>query len=388
MTERGPRTRDGGADGAGPLGADRAARELGLRRGEFELAVDLGHVRAVARGPLGARRVERSEIGRLRAAEGFPGALRERVRTVDTARGAELMGISPGRFLRLARAGALVPVRFCLNRYRAVVWLYLVEELLAFAAAEPLLLRGRLPLPLRLGAESEDRRPPGWRARRTATLLRRSTGVWERAAAAAAVLADGELERLLPDGAERSRLLALRPRMAGGGPQTERAREVQEAVTTARDPEEVLWYGTRAQALVRLARVLEPEAPVSAAVPPATGGGRAPRGGPAVAHATAGRDGGVADVTTGSPSDAGAPPLPGQEPARAGAEGSARPGPAAGTARRRTAVGKGRGESVRGRPGRRPARAGTDHGRPPRGGTHPEGGRSGPRPVAAPVRGA
>ncbi|GAA3713107.1 DUF6397 family protein [Streptomyces tremellae] len=274
MSERRPRALDGGADGDGPLGADRAARQLGLTRGEFGLAVDLGHVRAAARGLLGAPRVARSEIGRLRAEEGFPDALRERVRTVDAARGAELMDISPGRFLRLARAGALVPVRFCLNRYRAVVWLYLVQELLAFAAAEPLLLRGRLPLPLRLGTESGDRRAPGWRARRTAGLLRQATGAWERAAAASAALPEEELERLLPDAAERAGLLALRPRMAAAGPRTERAREAQEGVTTARDPEEIRWYGTHARALLGLARALEREAPVCAAprgLPPGPG---------------------------------------------------------------------------------------------------------------------
>lgn len=138
------RVRDGGTRDDELVGADRAARELVLMRGEFELAVELGHVGVTTRGPLGRRRVARSEIDRLRSAEGFPERLRERVRTVGAARGAELMGISPGRFTRLARAGLLTPARFYLNRYRAVVWLYLVEELTVFAAAEPLLLRGRL----------------------------------------------------------------------------------------------------------------------------------------------------------------------------------------------------------------------------------------------------
>lgn len=127
------------------LAAGRAAQELRLRRGEFELATQMGHVRTVGGALSGRRRVARGEVERLRRAAGFPDALRERVRTVGTAEGADLMDISPGRFTRLARAGYLVPVRFYLNRYRAVVWLYLAEELRAFASGEPGLLRGRLP---------------------------------------------------------------------------------------------------------------------------------------------------------------------------------------------------------------------------------------------------
>lgn len=127
------------------LAAGRAAQELRLKRGEFELAAQLGHVRTVGGLVSGRRRVARGEIERLRRSPGFPEALRERVRTVGTAEGAELLGVSSGRFTRLARAGYLVPVRFYLNRYRAVVWLYLAEDLRLFASGEPGLLTGRLP---------------------------------------------------------------------------------------------------------------------------------------------------------------------------------------------------------------------------------------------------
>ncbi|WP_435852336.1 DUF6397 family protein [Streptomyces sparsogenes] len=134
----------------------RAARELGLKLSELELAVQLGEVRAVAVGAVGTvgamgRRVARAELLRVAAAEGFPGALRARLRVVGTAEGAELMGISPGRFTRLARGGFLTPVRFYVNRYRAVVWLYPAAELAAFAnrvqaaslpSSEPLSARG------------------------------------------------------------------------------------------------------------------------------------------------------------------------------------------------------------------------------------------------------
>ena len=66
--------------------------------------------------------------------DGFPEALRERVKTVGTTEGAALMEVTTARFTRLARLGLVVPVKFYLNRYRAVVWLYLAEELRQFAA--------------------------------------------------------------------------------------------------------------------------------------------------------------------------------------------------------------------------------------------------------------
>ncbi|MCA1222492.1 DUF6397 family protein [Streptomyces sp. 8L] len=240
------------------LGVNRAARELGLMRGEFELAVELGHIRTAVWGPQGRRRVARSELDRLRSADGFPDRLRERVRTVDTTRGAELMGISPGRFVRLARGGALTPARFYLNRYRAVVWLYLAEELVAFAAVEPALLRGRLPEPLRTLADEGDRRGRNWRARRTDALLRQAQGLPERLAAASAALPASELDRLVPDASERVRVTRLRPRLVPAKPTTERARAVLDGLAVAQDAEEIARHAARLEALLKLARSEDP----------------------------------------------------------------------------------------------------------------------------------
>jgi hypothetical protein len=244
----------GGAQGDETVGADRAARELGLMRGEFELAVELGHIGVLARGQLGRRRVARSEIERIRSARDFPQGLRDRVRTVGAAQGAETMGISPGRFVRLARAGLLTPARFYLNRYRAVVWLYLADELTAFAAAEPLLLRGRLPVPLRIFADHGDCRGRNWRARRVGALLRQAQEPRESLAAASAALAAEELDRLVPDPQERAGLLAARPRLVSARPTTQRASEVLHGLVVARDAEEIAWYAAQVKALVEVAK--------------------------------------------------------------------------------------------------------------------------------------
>ncbi|MDH6218014.1 hypothetical protein M2283_005346 [Streptomyces pseudovenezuelae] len=129
----------------------RAARELELRRGEFDLAVHLGCVRTVPDEGGGGRGVTRTEIDRLRTEEGYPEALRQRVETVGTKQGAGLLEVTPTRFTRLARLGVVVPVNFYLNRYRAVVWLYLAEELRQFAidGDNTGLVSGRTPSGLR-----------------------------------------------------------------------------------------------------------------------------------------------------------------------------------------------------------------------------------------------
>ncbi|WP_405791893.1 DUF6397 family protein [Streptomyces sp. NBC_01506] len=260
------------------LAAGRAAQELRLRRGEFELAAQMGHVRTVGGSVSGRRRVARGEVERLRRAAGFPDALRERVRTVGTAEGAELMDISPGRFTRLARAGYLVPVRFYLNRYRVVVWLYLAEELRAFASGEPGLLTGRLPRPrvsagprtaaggsdsdtdtdteaaeARAGAE-EDCRPRNWRGRRIGLLLHESDDRWERAAIVGSVLDPVQLAELVPDPYERACLNRLRPDLAPGRPGSEAGRETVRRLLTADDPDEINWHRSSLTALLADAR--------------------------------------------------------------------------------------------------------------------------------------
>jgi hypothetical protein len=143
----------------------RAARELDLKRGEFDLAVNLGLIRTVPDEGGGGRRVDRAEIDRLRSGEGFPDILRERVATVGTTEGARLMEVAPTRFTSLARYGLLVPVTFYLNRYRTVVWLYLAAELRQFAAERSnagLLTARRTPVEIREGLPASSTRPT-WR---------------------------------------------------------------------------------------------------------------------------------------------------------------------------------------------------------------------------------
>lgn len=99
---------------AASLAQSRAARELGLKRGEFELAVRLGRVRTVPAADGGRRRVAREEIERVRDTAGFPDSLRERVRAVGTTEGAGLMDITTARFTPArprgdADAGRLLP---------------------------------------------------------------------------------------------------------------------------------------------------------------------------------------------------------------------------------------------------------------------------------------
>ncbi|MFJ1578507.1 DUF6397 family protein [Streptomyces sp. NPDC088182] len=252
------------------VGADRAARELELRRGEFELAAQLGHIRTMtsviattagstAGVTLGRRQVTRLEIDRLRAAEGFPDTLRERVRTVGTAEGAALMPVSPGRFAQLARSGFIVPVRFYLNRYRTVVWLYLAEELRSFAAREPALLAGRFPRPLRAGLEAgEDWRPRNWRGRRIGQLLHESGDPWERAAIAGCVLDPVQLAELVADPYERAYLERLRPDLGQGRPESEAARTAVQRLLVADHPDEIQWHRASLDTLLMAARRTRP----------------------------------------------------------------------------------------------------------------------------------
>ncbi|WP_199566846.1 DUF6397 family protein [Streptomyces triticagri] len=221
----------------------RAARELELRRSEFDLAVLLGSVRSIPDGETGRRRVPVAEIRRLRTTRGFPHVLRERLQTVGTADGAALMRITEARFTRLARAGLLVPIRFYLNRYQSVVWHYLADDLRQFADANPALLTGRAPETMRARLEAgEDSRARNWRARYSGHLLRLAEDGWARAAIAASILPQGELEDAVPDPWERAHLNRLRPGLAPvSGPAGSPAARRAAALQLADDPAEVRW---------------------------------------------------------------------------------------------------------------------------------------------------
>jgi hypothetical protein len=248
-------------EGMRALAPTRAAQELELRRDEFQLAVQLGLVRTVpgvapgaprgpgAAGVLGApgvrRRVEQAEVDRLRAAPDFPCGLRERVRTVGTTEAAALLCVTPDRFTKLARTGHFSPVRFYLNRYRTVVWLYLAGELGEFALTRQELLTGRLPQELRERIDGgEDRRPRNWRARRLGLLLRATEDPWVRAAAIASLLDPVQLGEVVVDPYERTHLDRLRPEPPSGRPESAASREIADRLMLADDPDEILWHRT------------------------------------------------------------------------------------------------------------------------------------------------
>ncbi|MER5886649.1 DUF6397 family protein [Streptomyces sp. NPDC001941] len=236
----------------------RAAQELALKRSEFDLAVQLGHVRTVPGERGGRPRVSRQELDRLRAAPDFPDALRERVRAVGTAEAAALIGATPVRFTALAKAGLFSPTSFYLNRYRAVVWLYLAGELREFAAARPELLKGRLPEETRRDlALGQDRRPRNWRARRLGLLLRASEDPWQSAAAVTLFLDPDDIADLVPDPRERNRLDALRPGPLCRRPDSPKARDITERLVLVQDPEEAEWYRASLTGMLRDGRTRE-----------------------------------------------------------------------------------------------------------------------------------
>ncbi|MEU9236260.1 DUF6397 family protein [Streptomyces subrutilus] len=228
------------------VGGVRAAGELGLTRGEFARAVQLGIVRAGPSAPGRAARYARAELDRVKADEGGPETLRDRVATVAGAEAAAgVLGIGPSRFTRLARCGHLTPVGYRINRYRAVVWLYLTAELREFAEREPARLRGAAPpADRRLLEAKADLRPRKWRARHIGLLLRRTADPWERAAVLASVLPEEELAGAVPDPAERIVLAALAPPPPYGHPQAPAAAAVALRLLTAGPPEEIHWYRT------------------------------------------------------------------------------------------------------------------------------------------------
>ncbi|AXI90671.1 hypothetical protein SAM9427_05880, partial [Streptomyces sp. ETH9427] len=239
--------------GVGPVAAarddswvttGRAARELGLRRTEFDLAVRLGRVRTDPGRAPGERRVARAEIERLRAGPDFPEALRRSVHAVGTAEGAELLGVAKSRFTRLARLGLLVPVAFHLNRYRAVVWLYLADELRLFGddGKHAALLTGRMPEGLRgLLDSGTDLRPRNWRGRHLGFLLREAEDPWARAGAVASFLDPLHVARVVRDPYDRSHLNTFRRRPPGGANPDSPGARIAADLTTARDDDEIAW---------------------------------------------------------------------------------------------------------------------------------------------------
>lgn len=205
--------------------------------------------------------MERAEIDRLRAQDGFAESLRERVQVVGTAQGAALMGIPAGRFSRLARLGLLVPVMFHLNRYRAVVWLYLAEELRQFAAAaeNAHLLKGRTPETLRSQLEAGvDLRARNWRGRHLGFLLRQAEDPWARAGAVAALLAPVEVADIVDDPYERAYLNRFRPAPPGHGVPGSPAAHLAAQIMTAQDADEIGWLRSDLARLVKEAREVSP----------------------------------------------------------------------------------------------------------------------------------
>ncbi len=250
----------------------RAARELDLKRREFDLAVNLGFIRTVPDEGGGGRRVARAEIDRLRAEEGFPDELRERVATTGTNESAELMGVTPTRFTNLARFGLLVPVKFYLNRYGAVVWLYLAAELRQFAAEESnaRLLTGRTPAPIREGRKAGlDRRPRNWRGRHIGFLTRQAgDDAWARAAALACLLDPADVAEVVEDPYARARLDRCRPRLPAHGAPGSPAAERAETLMTASEPDEVAWFRADLAHTMETARRQHPQSRPAPESPP------------------------------------------------------------------------------------------------------------------------
>lgn len=235
----------------------RAARELCLKPTEFDLAVRLGRVRtAPGEGGVG-RRVARAEIERLRAGPGFPETLRRSVPAVGTTEGAALMEMPRTRFTRLARLGLLVPVKFYPNRYRAVVWLYLADELRLFAddAGNAPLLTGRMPGNLRSQLDTGlDLRPRNWRTRHLGFLLRQAEGPWARAGAVASLLGPPQVAEAVPDPRDRSRLSGFREPPPSHGAPGSPAFHIAEDLMTAQDPDEIAWLQSELTRLTHEAR--------------------------------------------------------------------------------------------------------------------------------------
>ncbi|MEV5971422.1 DUF6397 family protein [Streptomyces sp. NPDC051921] len=329
--------------GAPTVAPGRAAQELALKRDEFQLAVQLGMVRTVpgsepgtADGPLGdptRGRVARSEIERLRGAPDFPDGLRERVRSVGTAEGARLLAVTHDRFARLARTGHFSPVRFYVNRYRAVVWLYPAADLGEFALTHPGLLTGRLPLDVRTRADGrEDWRPRNWRARRLGMLLRSSGDPWVRAAAIASLLDPIHVAEVIDDPFERAYLDRFRPTPPSWRPNAPAAREIADRLLVADDPDEILWHRMSLALALDEARA-DRQAPMPGAAPVVSFGATTAALPPTSAHAVRPRAAFLVGDGAGAARGSAPDPRPGSADAgpvsgRPGDAGPTVPGPA------------------------------------------------------------
>ncbi|WP_329139627.1 DUF6397 family protein [Streptomyces sp. NBC_01476] len=229
--------------GTGPdtrelLSLGQARDELGLDYDEFDVALQTGEVPCVVCGP-GQWKVPADVVARLRSAPDHPAPLLARLRLVSSDGAAGLLGVGRERFVRLARAGHLRPVRWYVNQYRAVVWLYLAREIQEFADRDPALLHGPLPAGLREAvAAGEDERPRGWRARRAAQLVRDAYDAWEEAAVWAALLGPEIVTDAVPDAYERGHLRRLRAELPPGRVGRATAEQIRE-LTVADDPDEI-----------------------------------------------------------------------------------------------------------------------------------------------------
>ncbi|MFB7575586.1 DUF6397 family protein [Streptomyces sp. NPDC056165] len=256
-----PTARTAATRGRAPFSQSRAARELGLKRSEFDLAVHLGHIRTRPAEAGGGRQVDRAEVELLRGQEGFPDALRQRVATVNTREGSAIMEVTAARFTRLARLGLLVPVAFHLNRYRAVVWRYLADELREFAAdAKNASLLNR-PLPETLRGQLDtglDLRPRNWRGRHLGFLLSQAGDPWERAGVMASLLDPVQISEIITNPYERSHLSRFRPPSPAHGAPGSPAVHLTERITTAQDPDEVDLLRADLARAVREARTHRP----------------------------------------------------------------------------------------------------------------------------------
>jgi hypothetical protein len=154
------------------------------------------------------------------------------------------------------------PVKFYLNRYRAVVWLYLGEELRQFAADETNapVLSGRTPSgPREQLAAGLDLRPRNWRSRHLGFLLRRADKhPWACAAAVAALLDAVQVAEIVPDPYERAHLNRFRPRPQAHGAPGSPAAHLAESLTMAEHPDEIGWLRADLVQAVSEARTGEP----------------------------------------------------------------------------------------------------------------------------------